>query len=252
METVFLETKLGCYRFFGQDIGGFAGPRPEKELFLRWIQYGVFTPRFTLHSWNDDGSATMPWLYEDLLDLVKKIFELRQRLVPYLFSEANRCIEEYRPLIQPLLMVYPDYDEESDFFLCGPFILACPVFDAGVTQRTISLPETDEGWYHEGKLYHGNVTLNAPLLGLPVYFVRAGSILPMEEDGLCFQVFAKEHGRIEYDYYDDESIRNSSRKIIVICTENDVYIYGLKENENAVMVDDRHRELHIVPNLGSI
>ena len=33
---------------FGPDIGGFAGPKPGEELFLRWLQYGVFLPRFKI------------------------------------------------------------------------------------------------------------------------------------------------------------------------------------------------------------
>jgi alpha-glucosidase len=42
---------LSGFWFFGPDIGGFAGPKPSEELFLRWLQYGVFLPRLTLHSW---------------------------------------------------------------------------------------------------------------------------------------------------------------------------------------------------------
>ena len=34
----------------GHDVGGFAGPAPEPELLVRWVQNGVFHPRFTIHS----------------------------------------------------------------------------------------------------------------------------------------------------------------------------------------------------------
>ena len=47
----------------GHDIGGFSGPAPDPELFVRWVQFGVFMPRFCIHSWNDDGSANEPWMH---------------------------------------------------------------------------------------------------------------------------------------------------------------------------------------------
>ena len=42
----------------GHDVGGFAGPAPEPELFVRWVQNGVFHPRFTIHSWNTHLDGT--------------------------------------------------------------------------------------------------------------------------------------------------------------------------------------------------
>lgn len=47
---------------YGHDIGGFAGPKPDPEIFIRWIQQGVFWPRFCIHSWNSDESVTEPWM----------------------------------------------------------------------------------------------------------------------------------------------------------------------------------------------
>ena len=47
----------------GHDIGGFSGPAPDPELLVRWVQFGVFMPRFCIHSWNDDGSANEPWMH---------------------------------------------------------------------------------------------------------------------------------------------------------------------------------------------
>jgi alpha-glucosidase len=47
---------------YGHDIGGFAGPKPDPEMFIRWVQQGVFWPRFCIHSWNSDESVTEPWM----------------------------------------------------------------------------------------------------------------------------------------------------------------------------------------------
>ena len=51
----------------GHDVGGFAGPTPDAELLVRWIEAGLTQPRFCIHSWNDDGSATEPWTHPEAL-----------------------------------------------------------------------------------------------------------------------------------------------------------------------------------------
>ena len=234
---------LSGFRFFGQDIGGFAGPKPSPELFLRWIQYGLFTPRFTLHSWNQDGSSTMPWLYPELLPEVQALFQMRAKFIPYIFSEANRVIEEYRPLIYPVFLEYPEYDEESDCFFFGQSILACPVFDEGKEELEVNLPNNQEGWYLDNALCRGTMRVKAPLHGLPPYFVRAGSIVPMEEDGIVFHVYPIASGEFEFRYYDDETIANTFRKISVICKENEVVIRGVRSQEQVMLHDAAKRPL---------
>ncbi len=167
---------LSGFLFFGQDIGGFAGPKPEPELFLRWLQYGLFTPRFVLHSWKPGEEATMPWLYPDLMDSVKKLFALREKLVPYLYAEAERCRKEHRPLIFPVFLRQPGFDPESDSFFCGEKILVCPVFDKGAKTVRVLLPENAPGWRlrGEGEVFRGGETLNLPCLpeDLPVWFEK--------------------------------------------------------------------------------
>ena len=142
---------LTGFVFFGQDIGGFSGPQPDEELFLRWLQYGVFTPRFVLHSWKPGQSSTMPWLYPERMDAVRRIFVLRERLLPYLKQEEKRARERHESLIYPVFLRQPDYDCEADAFFCGDRILACPVFDRGATAVTVALPRCAEYWRLRGE-----------------------------------------------------------------------------------------------------
>ena len=69
----------------GCDIGGFFGPAPEGELFVRWVQNGIFQPRFSIHSTNTDNTVTEPWMYSD------KSSTSRTRLTSAI-SSARRCI----------------------------------------------------------------------------------------------------------------------------------------------------------------
>ena len=167
---------LSGFLFFGPDIGGFAGPKPSEELFLRWLQYGVFLPRFTLHSWKPGEPSTMPWLYPERMDTVKRLFDLRERLAPVLYAEAERCRKRNEPLIRPVFLMDPAYDLESDCFLCGERILACPVFDEGADAVTVTLPNGAWRLRGEGEPHAGGKTLTVPcgITDLPVWFVLDG------------------------------------------------------------------------------
>ena len=166
---------LSGFLFFGPDIGGFSGPRPEPELFLRWLQYGVFLPRFTLHSWKPGEPSTMPWLYPEKMDAVRALFALRERLVPYLHAETERCRLAHEPLLRPVFLHDADYDVESDWFFCGERILACPVFDAGITSVAVTLPRGSWRLRGEGDVLAEGETVTVPCApdDLPVWFEQA-------------------------------------------------------------------------------
>ena len=165
---------LSGFSFFGQDIGGFYGPSPDRELFIRWLQYGVFTPRFVLHSWKVGEPSTMPWLYPDMMDEVRKIFNLRESLIPYLKSQYELCIKNNDPLIKPVFLRQADYDRESDYFMCGNDIFVCPLFDKGVDSLNIKLPRSDKGWRlrDSGEIIKGDTEINitCTIKDLPIWF----------------------------------------------------------------------------------
>ena len=167
---------LSGFLFFGPDIGGFAGPKPDEELFLRWLQYGVFLPRFTLHSWKPGEASTMPWLYPELMPAVRWLFDLREQLIPYLVEETEKARAQDLPLLRPVFLYDKAYDPESDCFLCGEKLLACPVFDEGAEDVTVTLPHLGGGWKlrGQGKTYPAGETLTVPCLpaDLPVWFER--------------------------------------------------------------------------------
>ncbi|MBQ4381863.1 MAG: hypothetical protein II794_03895 [Oscillospiraceae bacterium] len=171
---------LSGFYFFGPDIGGFAGPQPGRELFLRWLQYGLFLPRFVLHSWKPGSPSTMPWLYPDLMPAVRRLFDLRERLVPYLHRQMEKCTRTHDPLVFPVFLKEPGYDTEADCFFCGDDILACPVFDEGADSVTVKLPSCADTWLLRGSgiAYTGGQTVTVPCLpeDEPVWFIRKGPV----------------------------------------------------------------------------
>lgn len=64
-----LSASLSLMQSTGSDIGGFGGPLPDPEMFVRWVQLGVTHARFCIHSFKPNkedpsGSAATntPWM----------------------------------------------------------------------------------------------------------------------------------------------------------------------------------------------
>jgi len=215
---------------FGHDIGGFAGPKPEPELFVRWIEHGIFWPRFTIHSWNDDGSANEPWMYPQVLPLVRAALAFRERLTPLLYTLLWRAHREHVPLLQPTFFSFPHDPltyEEDDSFLLGDDLLVAPVVDPGLTARTVYLPAVPEGWFdfHTGAWHPGGrrIEMAAPLGRCPL-LVRGATILPLgpapgEPATLALRLFSHHGGlrpRVVFDD-DGESILDTANHVLLNC-----------------------------------
>lgn len=168
----------------GHDVGGFAGEKPDPELFVRWVQNGIFQPRFSIHSWNDDGSANEPWMYAEVLPLVREAIQFRYRLLPYLYSLFVESAETGHPIIRPMVYHFPHdprcHSESFDFML-GPNLLVASVLEPQARSRKVYLP-SGTAWcdFHTGQWHDGGQTieLDAPLERIPL-LIRAGGILPM-------------------------------------------------------------------------
>ncbi|WP_428670064.1 TIM-barrel domain-containing protein [Roseibium sp.] len=180
-----LGLSLSGFYNIGHDVGGFAGPRPEPELFLRWIQNGIFHPRFTIHSWNDDGTANEAWMYPEITPLVRDALKLRARLIPYLYTLLHQAVTKGEPMLRPLFLDHPQDANcrEAEFdFLLGRDLLVATVVEEGATSRKVTLPECRTGWwaFDGSSWYPGGQVIEVPvtLETIPL-FVRGGAVLPM-------------------------------------------------------------------------
>jgi alpha-glucosidase len=181
----------GLYNF-GHDVGGFSGPAPEPELFVRWIQNGIMHPRFTIHSWNDDQTVNEPWMYPEVLPAVRDLIKFRTKLAPYLYSALYEAHANYKPIIRPTFYEFEQDEttfEENDDFMLGDSLLVASVVEKGKKQRDVYLPQHTGGWYdfHEGTWFEGGqtVTIPAPLHYVPL-LVKGGSILPVNLADVTF------------------------------------------------------------------
>ena len=178
----------GCANM-GCDIGGFAGGAPGAELLLRWIQNGIFQPRFTLNSANDDNTVTQPWMYEENLPLIQKAFELRYKMLPYIYSLMYEASVDGMPAMRPLFLEFPEdkncLTDKNLTFMFGPSILVANVLDDGVKTRNIYLPAGVK-WYDMNdnfKCYEGgqNIEIPVTLESIPM-FLRGNAIFMTSDD----------------------------------------------------------------------
>lgn len=223
-------TMTGCPNF-NTDIGGFfcgsyntkgSGSAPHnpqyQELYVRWMQYGLFCPVFRSH-----GADAPREIYqfgkkgEPIYDAIEKTIRLRYRLLPYIYSTAWQVTSDNGSYLRAL-----HYDfaadkntwERADEFMFGRAILAAPVLEPQYTEEKILKEDAMSGWdkkdtrnesginavdfsieksvtkylpkgaawydFHSEKKYQGGHDVTVPTsIGRAVMFVKAGSILPL-------------------------------------------------------------------------
>ncbi|MDF0604959.1 glycoside hydrolase family 31 protein [Neisseriaceae bacterium TC5R-5] len=199
----------------GHDIGGFAGPAPDAELFLRWLQASVLMPRFSIHSWNDDHTANEPWMHPAITPQVRELIKLRYRYLPYLYQQLWRAHQDYQPIIRPTFLDFPDDArcyQENDDFLIGPDLLLAPVVAPGQSRRSVYLPQ-GSGWYevNSGQYYDGGerISLAAPLNGQALLLARAGSAIALNVATQHFAQRSEQRGLALYPHPGDGEFSGS-------------------------------------------
>lgn len=182
------------YTWWSHDIGGhYLGERNE-ELYLRWLQLGVFSPILRLHSTSNDLMGKEPWRYRpDVCAAAKDWLRLRHRLIPYLYTMDARTHREGLALCEPLYYAYPEAEEAYDKayrngYLFGSQLLVYPI--TSPQKKQLGMGAVD-AWIPPGRwtdLFTGAVytgplclTLHRELTEMPV-LAKAGAILPLSDD----------------------------------------------------------------------
>ncbi|MBO6259066.1 MAG: DUF5110 domain-containing protein [Succinivibrio sp.] len=172
----------------GCDIGGFYGTAPDAELFVRWVQNGIFQPRFSIHSTNTDNTVTEPWMYSSVIPYIRKAIKLRYSMIPHLYSLMYRAHTSGIPMMTALPLEYQEdenCDEESVNFMEGDLFVAS-IVEQGESVHEIYFPKGYDYYafdtykkYEGGKTYRFDVTLDS----IPV-FIRSGGIVPLCRNNL--------------------------------------------------------------------
>lgn len=204
-----LSSAMSGILFWSFDIGGFAGPLPDLDLYRRSTQMAVFTPVMQWHSEPDGGqfrelmpgaegnNERSPWniamAYEkpEFIEEMRYWHMLREALRPYIYEAAQTAVRESRPMMRPLVF---DYQTDStvtdieDEYLFGDSLLVAPFMEEDQTARKVYLPE---GRWHDlftGRCYEGKRWHESDRkFRLPVY-IKADARIPVDHNGKIIMV----------------------------------------------------------------
>ena len=175
-----LSAGLTAEAFWSHDIGGFCGPAPTAELYIRWAQWGMLSPFTRFHG----TTPREPWHYgESALAITKHYARLRYALMPYLFAAAAESVATGVPMMRHMALEFPNepnVDTLDDQYALGADLLVAPLLTPGARTRTVYFPAgtwtalEDASVVLDGGRFH---TVAAPLERLPI-FVRAGAVIP--------------------------------------------------------------------------
>jgi alpha-D-xyloside xylohydrolase len=175
-----LSAGFGGEAFWSNDIGGFVGPKPTPELYIRWSEWGLLSPFARFHG----TSPKEPWEYgPDAVRIVRHYDQLRYRLIPYFRECAEESVRTGLPILRHLSLEFPDDPTAvnvDDEFLLGPNLLVAPVLDEGRRDRPVYLPAGRWTAFEEpGRTMEGGRTylVSAPLDRIPL-FARSGAAIP--------------------------------------------------------------------------
>jgi oligosaccharide 4-alpha-D-glucosyltransferase len=201
--------------YMHSDLGGFAGDYFDNELYLRWLQYGVFQPIFRPHAQEVVASEVAR---KDIITKAKakKLVELRYQLLPYNYTLAFENNQKGTPLMRPLFFEEPNNPKlltVCETYLWGNDFLVTPITKAGLTSTSVYFPKNNNwfDFYSDEEQLAGTTSIIAVVEDHIPVFVRGGAFIPMIK---TIQNTSK-YSLAEFDlhYYFDAKTTQSSGKL---------------------------------------
>jgi alpha-glucosidase (family GH31 glycosyl hydrolase) len=212
------------YAYWSHDIGGHMPGAIDPELYLRWIQWGIFSPILRTHTTKNPDAERRIWAYpEPYSDLMRDCFVRRYAMQPYIYTEARKTYDTGLAFLHPLYYDWPESPEAytaKNEYMFGDSILADPITqpvakDSQLATTSVWLPPGDWIEWDSGATFRGPLTVQRSFsLGQIPLYVKAGSIIPMQPvaarggekpvDPLVLTVFPLREGQTsEYRLYED-------------------------------------------------
>lgn len=126
------------FTWWSHDIGGHMRGYKDDELYVRYIQFGVFSPINRLHSTDYQLLTKEPRFYMNGSGLIAGEFlRLRHRMIPFLHSASYNTTRDGLALIEPLYYEWPEAPEAYQYgntYLFGQQLLCVPITSHSVTE----------------------------------------------------------------------------------------------------------------------
>lgn len=271
-QATILGMSLSGVSNYGGDIGGFYGGAPSPELLVRWVQAGIFMPRFSIHSVNADNTVTEPWMYPEYTHYIRDAIKFRYRLFPYLYSLMAASHENGDMIMNPLMAAFPEDErtyDSSDSYVLGNSLLVANVLDKGIDNLEVMLPAGSKFYemsYEKGcvgaNLYEGGNDITIPVeLGTIPLFLLSGAIVPLagnELSNLSLDTLTSLHiicvadKDSHFTYYEDDGVsldyENGVYHKMDISIESDVKTIISFSNEGKYKSTIEDMELEVISN----
>eukprot|EP01050_Picozoa_sp_SAG11_P013580 SAG11_NODE_1597_length_4611_cov_2.534131_2_plen_1029_part_00 len=216
------------YGYWSHDIGGFHNGTVIKgfakgfpyegdedptnatgsEMYLRWLQFAVFSPIFRSHCQLEPipqsnicdprknahctGCERRIWKFQHHFPLMKDAMVLRNGLAPYIYTAVRAAYDTSVGMLRPLYYEYPERPEAYDFqntqYKFGSDLIVAPITEAaadspvnGSVDKTVWIPPG--AWVEWGgeRTHQGPIILTQRYTQrqIPV-FVKAAAVVPMK------------------------------------------------------------------------
>jgi alpha-glucosidase (family GH31 glycosyl hydrolase) len=198
--------------YMHSDLGGFASPMLDDELYVRWLQYGVFQPVFRPHA-QEEVPAEPVFRAERAKSMAREAIRLRYAMLPYNYSAAFDNSQTGLPLMRPVMFEGGD-NAVSSTYLWGRDFLVAPVTEPGAMRKEVNFPSSSKVWFdfHTGAAHKGGINEVVPVVAerIPV-FVRAGAFIPLAKVVQTTRDYSTR--QIDLHYYYDASAGASAGKL---------------------------------------
>ena len=206
------------FLYTGADLGGF-GADATRDLLLRWLALGVFTPLMRDHA--AAGTRDQECYQFENLDDFRHVVGVRYRLIPYLYSEYMKAALNDDLYFKPLAFAYPEDSmavQVEDQMMLGNEVMIAPVYTQNARGRYVYLPEEmkfvkflPDGSVSEETLPKGHHYVEIALNEVPM-FIRSGKCIPLAESAEYVEALDTKHLTMlgypgaEYTLYEDDGI----------------------------------------------
>ncbi len=209
-----LQMGLQGLGYMHSDLGGFAGANLDDELYVRWLQYGVFQPIFRPHA-QEEAPSEPVFRSQKALELSKQAVDLRYALLPYNYHLVFENNTKGLPLMRPLFFEDSriEMNTISTTYLWGNDFLISPITKAGQEQQKVDFPITGNWYdfYTKQKFEGGKTTFIQTQENSIPTFVRAGAIVPMTKPIQSTDNYQLD--QFELHYYFDKNVQHTQRLI---------------------------------------
>lgn len=178
--------------FWGWDLAGFTGEFPTAELYKRSTMMAAFAPIMQFHSEKANPAPSeerSPWNVQErtgdnsIIDHFCYYANTRMNILPYIYSEAQKCSDDGTPLMRAMIIDFPEDSNVQSLdeqYMFGRNILVAPIVNEGQTIKQVYLPDGEWiDFFHNALTAGGNTKeYYCDTNSIPVY-VRNGSIIPM-------------------------------------------------------------------------